>query len=376
MFGIGQWYADRRSVNKAEKAWNNGVPLLSEENVQYASLHHAQHWVQWAGKLEMARYYEYSPQSPEVTRIVHQNFWLAMMAAHGAQQALYWDNAVRTAGMEGNLSIIEAYAQTFGLSTALDAVEKFGVLHPRVIGWQAENGMVSKTHVHALVDLNEQIPRFSGWDAQEFVKGGPALLSWILDWVELPDAVINARDGYAMSRYISEVIDAMDAEAGERAADGTSTLKNGHQYRKTRVWTKVSDLATPVIAGPALVMLRSLYQRFGFDPMLMDAILGRWTEGDTADPRVCSVLHYMDVEKMGLPGMSWRGHMAEGETERNAWRSTIESRADTVLFHMLELQADRHDNLSIYQAALPFFRPKLALQAVAEQYDVGALVAD
>ena len=373
---LGEWYNRFIGGRRALKAWNNGTPLLSLDTAKQASLHYAQHWVRWAGELKMAEPHQYSPVSTRLSSIVSKPFWTALMQAHGLREApqRYWTPLLYKASMEGNLSAIEAFAEVFGLSMAVKEIEELALVHPRVVGWQAANGLLNKKHVRTLIDMNWLKPGYSGWDAQEFVQGGPVMLAWILDWVKLPDTIINEEDGYAFVRYISGLLDEMEAEPGERAADGMTTLKNGHQFRKHRVWAEVSDLATPIIAGPTLIMLRTLYKRFGFDHLLMDAVAGRWTSVDLHDARVCAIVHYINNTAGTREGLSWREYRDLSQGEGLVWGKEIEAKADPVIFQMLQLQANGGQSFSVYQSAIPFFRSAAEKLDSAEQFEVGSLL--
>lgn len=358
MLGLRKWYSTAMDARRARKAWNGGVPLMSRETAQYASQHHAQHWVALASELQMARLYQYSPHCESIAGVVHKEFWIALMRTHNLVEKWedYWKPLLAQACMEGNSSVIQAYADVFGFPNAFYNIDGMPLVHPRIIGWEANNGHISKKHVRNMISISQIRPGFSGWDAEEFVLGGPVMLAWVLDWVKLPGSVIDARDGHAFVQYLHGLLEEMHASAGERNDQGLAMLQAGHQYRKTRVWTQVSDLATPIIAGPTLIMLRAVYERFAFEPKLMDAMEERWCRGDLDDPLVAAVVNYMKP--------NWQSVGAGG------------SDADSVLLTMLDLQADKNDPFSIYQAALPFFRPELAIAAVAEVYDVGPLVAD
>lgn len=319
MFGIGQWFKRMRSMRLARKLWNDGYPMVSTDTAQYASEHYAPIWAKWAEtfcadlRITVSRL--------PAAWIVHKGFWLAVMQAdlkrkeHVTPRRILMD----VASMEGNLSIIEAFAEVFGTVEAWSEIEKSTLVHPRVIAWQARNGLPSKAHVRDLAHVNRLAPDYSGWDAQEFAKGGPVMLAWVLDWVKLPDTVIDKNDGYAMVHYIQGLLDAMEAETGERGTDGMTTLKRGHEYRKHRAWTQVSHLATPIIAGTALVMLRAIYARFGFDPKLMDAASGRWSEGDLEDPHVCAIVDYADDKTSALEGLSWLAYRNSAQPDGVRW---------------------------------------------------------
>ena len=375
---LGERYDRFIGVRRALKAWDGGHPEVSLETAKYASKHYAQHWAQWAGALKMAEPIKYSPLSMRLSSVVSKPFWTAVMHTHGPRQApqQYWNPLLTKASMEGNLSVIEAFAEVFGLSMALKEIEELTVVHPRVVGWQATNGVLSKKHVRNLIDMTWVEPAYSAWDAQEFVQGGPVMLAWILDWVKLPDTIISDDDGYAFVLYISGLLDEMDAEPGGRAADGMTTLRNGHQFRKMRVWPRVSDLATPIIAGPTLIMLRTLYERFGFDHILMDTVAGRWTREDLNDPKVCAVVHYINSTAEVRQGFAWKEQSNLLQSDRAVWQKHIEAKADPVIVQMLLLQADGEQSFSVYQGALPSFRSSMEQLERAEQFEVGFLLAD
>ena len=121
------------------------------------------------------------------------------------------------------------------------------------------------------------------------------------------------------------------------------------------------------------MMVLAVYERFRFDHLLMDVVLGRWSKNDLDDPRVWAIVHYM--ESTGVEGESYVAmcrRLVDDPTKRNG----IHTKADPVLSHMLHLQADRNNHNSIYQTALPFFMTESDIATAGEQYEVGALLAD
>ena len=74
--------------------------------------------------------------------------------------------------------MIKAFATFFGNAAAVSILEKMSHVHPRVIGWQIQQGHLSKKHVLDLLEHNWSIDFYNGQDAHLFKRGGSTLLPW------------------------------------------------------------------------------------------------------------------------------------------------------------------------------------------------------
>lgn len=66
--------------------------------------------------------------------------------------------------------MIKAFATFFGNAAAVSILEKMSHVHPRVIGWQIQQGHLSKKHVLDLLEHNWSIDFYNGQDAHLFKR--------------------------------------------------------------------------------------------------------------------------------------------------------------------------------------------------------------
>lgn len=369
-----QWYKHRLLSWRARHAWNRGVPMVSMSTARNASEAFAPYWTQWAGQLNMTCSLQYSPVSTLLSAIVNKEFWIAVMQTHGLKtDRSYWHDLISRAAMEGNLSVVEAFSEVFDVAAALAEIQASSFVHPRVIQWQLLHGDKDQVFKDAFTKLLNS-KECSAWDAQHFVWGGPALQEWVLDWVKLPDTVINECEGYAIVQVLQNMLTFMQADPGERdVGSKMPTLREGHQYRKCRAPVHVSDLAAPLFADTILTMLKAVYSRFDFEAPLMDAVCGRSTLSDMDDARVCAVVNIQVNQIIVRP--DWWPIEQRHKVEEHAL-------TESVLSHVLQWHVEDLDSFSVvhsfsfsfYAAALPFFRRAAPQQAVTESFDVCALL--
>ena len=159
----------------ARTAWNKGRPILSLETSQYASEHHAQYWARWAKELVMEQQLQYSPASRSLAAVVHKDFWVAVMRAHGLPNK---DPLVALSCMEGNLSVLDAFAQVFAAAIVTQWTENFSFVHPRVVGWQLGHGHRAGKDIHRALALKWEQTSFAR-DAITGSQGAAVFLDWV-----------------------------------------------------------------------------------------------------------------------------------------------------------------------------------------------------
>lgn len=370
---LGQWYNSMKESRAAHKAWNKGRPIVSLETTQYASEHHAQYWARWAKELVMEQQLQYSPASSSLAAVVHKDFWVAVMRAHGlpSKDPEYWYPLVAGSCLEGNLSVLDAFAQVFDAGIVSQWIENFSFVHqhvdvrfvhPRVVGWQIEHGQRPSNNVHRALTLKWDQTSFSR-DAMTGSQGAAVYLDWVRAWLELPDAVVSPKDAIALLARVGKDLWEAKAEPGVRGEGGMPTLRSGHQYRKHRRGFHGSHMAAPLIAGDALRVMHAAYHRFGFEPILMDALVSRWSEDDLRHPRVCALLY---VRYSDLP--SPRPPMTDAQ-----WATICHNAQAEPLMVQSLAWGDLSDPFSLYQAALPFFRETQAREELAHSLDLGGV---
>lgn len=363
---LGQWYTSMKESRAALKAWNKGRPILSLETSQYASEHHAQYWARWAKELVMEQQLQYSPASRSLAAVVHKEFWVAVMRAHGLpdNDPQYWYPLVAVSCMEGNMAVLDAFAQVFDAATVSQWAQNFSFIHPRVVGWQFEHGYTNTKNAMDLLSVQWDRSDFMARDAMTFAQGGPVMLDWVRAWTQLPDALISPQNAMALLQWAAARLRYAEAEPGIRADDGMPTLRQGHQYRKCRNWRDASHIAAPLLAGDALRMIHAIYRRFGMEAVVMDALIGRWTQEDLHDPRVCAVLYVNHVAKEG------KEHPMPAEQWLRIRRAVIN---ESLMLQALEWAMPSGDRTAMYNAALPFFRKEQAQQELAQRIDLAGL---
>ena len=199
------------------------------------------------------------------------------------------------------------------------------------------------------------------FDAQTGRQGGKAMLDWVKDWVLLPDGMIGPRQGYQVAAHISGLLDACLALPGPREGNGMPALVHGHGHRTYDAWQDDSHMAAPLIAGDALRVMHAAYRRFGFEPILMDALVARWSEEDLQDPRVCALLY---VRYSDLP--SPRPPMTDAQ-----WATICHNAQAEPLMVQALAWGDLSNPFSLYTTALPFFRETQAREELAQSLDLG-----
>lgn len=365
---LGQWYTSMKESRAALKAWNRGRPNISLETAQYASEHHAQYWARWAKELVMEQQLQYSPACIPVAAVVHKDFWVAVMRAHGLpnKDPEYWYPLVAVSCMEGNLSVLDAFAQVFDASIVSQWAENFTFVHPRVVGWQLVHGHTNRKNIRDMLLVKWDQSDYFARDAMTFAQGGPVMLDWVRAWVALPDTLVSPEDGSALLARIGSLLWKASAEPGVRATGGLPTLRNGHQYRKYRNWLEGSHLAAPLVAGDALRMVHAIHLRFGMESVAMDALTNRWNDEDLQDSRVCALICARHGDKNRLPP----------SLSQEKWEYIVEqAKNESLLMQALEW-ADKKNVFSLYQAALPFFRETQAREELAQSLELGDVFND
>ena len=368
---LGQWYTAMKESRAALKAWNKGRPILSLETSQYASEHHAQYWARWAKELVMEQQLQYSPASRSLAAVVHKDFWVAVLRAHGLpnKDPQYWYPLVALSCMEGNLSVLDAFAQVFDAGIVSQWIENFSFVHqhvhvafvhPRVVGWQLGHGHRAGKDIHRALALKWEQTSFAR-DAITGSQGAAVFLDWVRACLALPDDTASAQNAVGLLACIGKDLWEAKAEPGVRGEGGMPTLRSGHQYRKHRRGFDGSHMAAPLIAGDALRVMHAAYRRFGFEPILMDALVARWSEEDLQDPRVCALLY---VRYSDLP--SPRPPMTDAQ-----WATICHNAQAEPLMVQALAWGDLSNPFSLYTTALPFFRETQAREELAQSLDLG-----
>ena len=185
--------------------------------------------------------------------------------------------------------MIKAFATFFGNAAAVSILEKMSHVHPRVIGWQIQQGHLSKKHVLDLLEHNWSIDFYNGQDAHLFKRGGSTLLPWV------PDTVIDKKAGYEFFRLFYILLNSMGAKPGKRMKNGLPSLYFGHRHYKPRDWPGTNQPKNPVRAKYLLQALHEVYRRFSFNPVLMDALAGRSTQQDLQQPKICAIAYFLSI---------------------------------------------------------------------------------
>ncbi len=285
------------------------------------------------------------------------------MRAHGLldNDPQYWYPLVAVSCMEGNVAVLDAFAQVFDAAIVSQWAENFSFVHPRVVGWQFEHGHTNRKNILDMLVVKWNQRDYFARDAMTFAQGGPVMLDWVKAWAALPDALVSPKDGCALLERIGSLLWKANAEPGARSKDGLPTLLNGHQYRKYRNWSDGSHLAAPLIAGDALRMVHAIHRRFGMESVVMDALTNRWSPEDLHDPRVCALLCTLHGGSSQLPS----------SISKEQWNRIVQqARGESLMLQALDW-ADKKDTFSVYQAALPFFREELARAELAQSLHLG-----
>ena len=149
--------------------------------------------------------------------------------------------------MEGNLSVLDAFAQVFAAAIVTQWTENFSFVHPRVVGWQLGHGHRAGKDIHRALALKWEQTSFAR-DAITGSQGAAVFLDWVRAWLALPDDTASAQNAVGLLACIGKDLWEAKAEPGVRGEGGMPTLRSGHQYRKHRRGFDGSHMAAPLIA--------------------------------------------------------------------------------------------------------------------------------
>lgn len=352
---FGQWLTKW----EAREAWGGGQAPVSQSVVDQVSERYAPHWAKWVHELVLTDPRKFSPRSEHLFRITHADFWTQCMQrlSPNNERFAYWKELLEQACMEGNLSVVQGFAAVEGGPKAAQAVDACRWLHPRIVSWQMEQGVISKKHINDLYSTMDWPSKFTAYDAQHAVFGGPAARTWVGSMLQWPVNTMAQHDSYRLARLMQQWLERAEVPPAPRDAQGLSCISRAGRYRDIRPWYHASDLEPTLHADEALAMFNDVCQRFGLDNKLMDAISGRWTAADLDDPRVCAVIDFLYHSNVKT-GIGWRmfseyisdpGHEMHGISKV--------ARDEPVLCSALALMADPSDAWSVYQTAIRFFQP-------------------
>lgn len=352
------WFEQWRQKREARRAWDNGRAYVVAATAEMVSKQYASHWAGWANELGMSDPRKYSPYSEHLARVNHADFWAkAMHRGPTKERVVYWAPLLERACMEGNLSVVHAFAGIEGGPRAAQLIDAFRWLHPRVVTWQMEQGVDSRQHTNDLHLTMEWPSKFTGYDAKLYAFGGPVVQEWVSEMLRWPDDVLTPYDGYRLGRLMQQWLERGEVSPTARDDEGRSCVSKEGSYRPIRPWYNPSDLEPVLYADQAMDMFNAVCKRFGFEHKLMDAISGRWTPEDLQDPRVCAVIDFLYRANVKT-GIAWRSFSEYSEDSSHEMHGISKlARTEPVLCSALELMAEPGEAWSIYQTAIGFFRP-------------------
>lgn len=406
--GLGSLFGKYREKKEARAAWNGGQPNFPELDRGLIRAY-APHWALWAGQVEMSYELQYSPKAEMMSQVEDTAFWREMFRTHGFNhegknwnaladfrhvnerkaESQYWHRLVGEAAIYGNMSAMHAYSEVFGRDILMQELTNMSVIHPRILSWcTQQDGVNARQHLLDLVTMS--------WDRKEYLPrpertmakpgdGEGWIFQWIQDWLKLPPDLLDQNAGLEMCLHLYGYLNDMAIPVEDRPDKCRAPVDDFYLPQKCLLWGWGAGLnaATPVplYVSEIEVLLQQLCAHFELDTVLLDTLAGRWAPNDLTDPKVFSVVRYMNEMNMHKGTswtMLWKGSWDADQHKGQVYEAGLRQlemkvQEDAVLGQELRWQSGVVNTASIYRTALKFVRPSMEAPLWSADVDVGPL---